>query len=200
MLKKLVNDKIESMKTYFNEKLDSLKLDLQPTTVNHPVVKNVNSTPMFNPDRHLNVVMFGCKEEEETDSKRRFDLISRTVTSNLREIGIDAEPSIRDFFRRGKQTPGKNRPIILRASNIWEKRKILASYRSQKAQKNLGFTVLEDHPLNPALKELKVKARKLNEDLKKEAENKQTMVTKSFSARENGLITFHLRNGKWQQE
>lgn len=128
--------------------------------------------------------------------------MNETVTSNLKEIGLDVgnnlETSISDFYRRGKHVPGKHRPIILRASNIWMKRKIMASFNSKRD--TLPFTIREDHPLNPQLKNLKEQARKLNDDLKKKAKEENLLVTKSYSARDTGLVTFIFKNGKWQKE
>lgn len=157
--------------------------------------------PIQTSNRHQNLVMFGCNEEEdEKDVKKRFDNMSQTVKTNLESIGVKMESSVSDIFRRGKRTTGKNRPIVLRTTNVWEKRNILAGFRTKKVGQNLSFTIREDYPPHPNLKKFKEEARKLNHDLKTVAENENTPVTKSYSARQDGVVLFILKNGKWQQE
>ena len=199
-LKSLINEKIENMKTYMTSMLEDLKTDLKPTPLNDVTLTQPQPPKQSKPNRHLNVVMFGCKEEEGNDFKKRFEKMSQTVETNLGNLGITMESSICDFYRRGKRVPGKSRPIILRATNIWEKKKILSGFRAERESQNLSFTIREDYPPNPELQKLKEEARKLNQDLKIKAEKENTSVTKSYSARENGIITYVFRNKKWQQE
>ena len=197
-LKSLLNQKIDEVKKHVNEKLDDLKIDLQP----HPQTSDAPHRQLQNasvPDRHLNLIMFGCHEEEENDPKKRFEKMNSTVKSNLETIGIDIKESVCDFFRRGKRTPGKNRPIILRTANIWEKRKIIGGFRNELPQRNLSYTIREDRPPNPEFKRFKEEARKLNNELQQEADRESKTVNKSYSARDTGLVLFVLRNGKWQQ-
>ena len=200
-LKEMISDKLEGIKAFMTEKLDELKVDFQPSQAAASSVVNGNmpNPPKSTSDRHLNLVMFGC-EEEKADSKKRFEELNQTVKTNLEEIEVDIEQSVTDFFRRGKWTPGKNRPIILRVQNIWEKRKILSGFRSFRATstRNPSFTIREDHPFNPSMKRFREEAKKINEDLKKKAIAENSTVTKSYSAREYGIVLYTFKNGKWQ--
>lgn len=199
-LKTLINEKIEDVKTYLTNKLDDLKIDLKPTPPTDSTPTSNQLQKPYKTDRYLNLVMFGCKEEEENNVKDRFDKMNQTVKTNLDQVGVTMERSICDFYRPGKRTPSKNRPIILRATNVWEKRKIPAEFRAKQSRQKLSFTIREDYPPNHELKKLKEEARKLNQELKMEAEKNNTVITKSYSARESGIIAFTLKNGKWQKE
>lgn len=152
-------------------------------------------------DNSLNLVMFGIQEISESDNKKRFDKIQSVICESISMLDVDPKKEITQFYRIGNYTEGKNRPIIIKAANIWAKRKILANFGRIKKEKTieLRFSLREDVQMTPEYLEARKQAKMLNEQEKKNALENNTDIKVSHSARPNGkILAFIKSNGKWK--
>lgn len=147
----------------------------------------------------LELLIFGVGEVKEPSTEKRFEQLKSQVSECLIALEASAESDLTDVFRIGKYQEGKNRPILLRLTSIWSKRKILAHYHKQiKEGIRMNFVLKENIPDSPAFREARRKARCLNEKEQNLARETGHPVLTSYSAKPDGsILCFEKVNDKW---
>ena len=134
-------------------------------------------------ERSENMVIYGLKESDKTDSKERIREDEEAVKKiwNMVEVKIEeGETEVR--FRAGKKREdGKPRPLIVKFKEEETKEKVLSGARKL-ARKDEWKNVFLAQDLT---------AKQREEDRKKEEERKREAEEKTAKAREEG------KEGKW---
>ena len=196
-LRKIIDEKIDGLKATITNELDKFKTDLaQPSTSSAAV----RSNPIPPRNTSLNVIVTGMEEETGTWGERQ-EMLKNNVCTILQDHQEVAEDVVADYRRIGKYMSERRRPIIVTLRSVWTKRKVLAQNRRIKESgRNLGYRVSEDRPLPPAHRKLRAEAWRLNEEIRRQAEEIGTAITTSYSARSGKLVKFVKQRGRWHGE
>ena len=187
-LKILVGEKIDALKSHFEIKLNEFKEELLGASREKQQKHDVR----HNSSLGLDLVLFGCKETEEEDREQGFEQLTNSVNDILQPAGITLEDSVVNLRRCGKKNADRIRPVLLRAKNVWEARKIIAT------SQRYGIRVRRDFFQTPESAQLRKQAFQKNQRLRDEAEKERREVKESYSVRGNKIVMFKKRqDGKW---
>ena len=152
-------------------------------------------------DRKLNVIVIGLPEETGETPAERTTQLEFKVCNVAETVKCNPKMAIADYYRLGKYSSEKRRPILVKLSNIWEKRKMLAEFQKIRAEsrgREPHFLIKEDRPMTQKHKEARDQARTLNEKEKMKAQKEKRSITASFSGRSDGsVVMYNLIQGKW---
>ena len=116
---------VERMQLAHVVKINQLKLE-------YDELMSSGTTAHSNPDPKFNIVVYGIKESPNgTSRQNRMSYDSQEVFDVLKTVdSAITVQSIRDCFRIGKYSNGKQRPILVKMSRSREVQSILAKRRS----------------------------------------------------------------------
>lgn len=161
-----------------------------------------NKSSAQNQGRSRNeLIIMGIEECSSEETKTRFDYLKSAVTKCVDTLGCNTEETITEYFRLGKYSPNKKRPVLLRINTIWAKRRLLNEFSKQKHEGlSLNFTLRENTPMTAEYKSAKSKASELNLKEKERAERSKEEVKISYSARHTGhIFKYEFLDGKWMK-
>ena len=121
--------------------------------------------------------------------------------SNIDELSYDDLSKLTKANLLALIKGDKTRPILIRVSSIWSKRKLLADYTKAKSEGvRLNFTLRDHLPDSDTYRTARNKARQLNENERNADTTANKPIMVSYSARPNGdIITFHKIGQKWEK-
>ena len=144
----------------------------------------------------------GLDEEKQGTFGERKTELETTVKGIMETLGCRPDSAVAMFYRLGKYDSNRRRPILLRMTTMWEKRKALLGFQGLKGtgQRRLPFFLKEDRPLTEIHKKAKEEAAKLNAAEQKKARRENREVVISYSGRDDGnVVEYQFRDGGWRR-
>ena len=187
-LKMMVGEKIDALKSHLDLKLNEFKEELLGAS--REKRKNQDVRPYSSSG--LDLVLFGCEETAQEDGDQSLEQLTKSVNDVLAPTGIVLEDSVVNLKRCGRKNANRIRPVLLKAKNVWEARKIIATSQRH------GIRLRRDFLQTPEIIQLRKHAFEKNQRLREEAEKERRDVIESYSVRGNKIVKFSKRqDGKW---
>ena len=124
------------------------------------------------------------------------------ISDILASLNCNIETTVSNFYRKGNYTLNKKRPVVIKINSIWNKRKILAEYKSlsEAATESLHYKISEFKQYTKIFHQSKEKAKALNDREKKSSTEKGTEINTSYSVRSNGdIIIYKKIENLWKE-
>ena len=106
-----------------NEKLDNFITEITSQTKRSVEAVQKQS---ISPKSGLGIRIHGLEEPKTENTEQQIDAEKLQISEVFKKLDVHGLQSVRDFYRIGKLYPNRPRTLIVRLSNPWEMRKVLA--------------------------------------------------------------------------